>query len=78
MADQKFNNGSTPGCFKEAVCVDVDRIYDSCCERHKAPYQIELSHILISNVVFLLYSYNKKCSIIKITPPEINRVGLFL
>ena len=33
MADLK--NGCPPenGTFKEAVCVDVGRVYDSCCDR---------------------------------------------
>lgn len=33
MAD--FKNGSCPenGTFKEAVCVDAGRVYDSCCDR---------------------------------------------
>ncbi len=27
------NNSSIPGCFKEAVCVDAGRIYDSCGDK---------------------------------------------
>lgn len=32
MADLK--NGCPPehNCFKEAVCIDAGRVYDSCCE----------------------------------------------
>lgn len=35
MADLK--NGCPPenGTFKEAVCVDAGRVYDSCCEQYK-------------------------------------------
>lgn len=38
MADLK--NGCPPenGAFKEAVCVDVGRVYDSCCEQHHTLY----------------------------------------
>ena len=25
-----------PGCFKEAVCINAERIYDSCSEGHQA------------------------------------------
>lgn len=31
MADNL--NGYNPGCFKEAVCIDAYRVYDSCSER---------------------------------------------
>ena len=24
------------GCFKEAVCINAERIYDSCSEEHRA------------------------------------------
>ncbi len=33
MADNKTNLNSDVGSFKEAVCVDVGRVYDSCCDR---------------------------------------------
>lgn len=38
MADLK--NGCPPenGAFKEAVCVDAGRVYDSCCEQHRTLY----------------------------------------
>lgn len=34
MAELK--NGCPPesAVFKEAVCIDAGRVYDSCCERH--------------------------------------------
>ncbi len=32
MAD--FNSSTTPSTFKEAVCIDAGRVYDSCCEQH--------------------------------------------
>lgn len=32
MAEVK-NNGPAPGPFKEAVCIDAGRVYDSCCDR---------------------------------------------
>lgn len=41
MAEQKVTATAAPGanCFKEAVCIDAGRIYDSCCEEHTAPYK---------------------------------------
>lgn len=36
MADKEYftaAEGKNDGCFKEAVCIDAMRIYDSCCEQ---------------------------------------------
>lgn len=34
MAENRFCNYSNPGQkFKEAVCIDTSRVYDSCCDR---------------------------------------------
>lgn len=35
MADHKFANSATEtgSCFKEAVCIDTNKIYDSCADR---------------------------------------------
>lgn len=27
------NNNNIPECFKEAVCIDAGRVYDSCCDK---------------------------------------------
>ncbi len=35
MADNKTTTNEV-GSFKEAVCVDVGRVYDSCCEQYRA------------------------------------------
>ncbi len=32
MAENKLTNADT-SCFKEAVCIDAGRVYDSCCDR---------------------------------------------
>ena len=32
MADSRIGTGS-PENFKEAVCIDAGRVYDSCCDR---------------------------------------------
>ncbi|MEM1485348.1 hypothetical protein V6615_10780 [Oscillospiraceae bacterium PP1C4] len=39
MVDQKTAPVSATGanCFKEAVCIDAGRIYDSCTEEEEAP-----------------------------------------
>lgn len=34
MADSKCSQNSCSNGFKEAVCIDAGRIYDSCSERH--------------------------------------------
>lgn len=37
MAD--LRNGCAPdGDFREAVCIDAGRVYDSCCEQHHTIY----------------------------------------
>lgn len=36
MADNKTSINGDVGSFKEAVCVDVGRVYDSCCEQYRA------------------------------------------
>lgn len=33
MADIKQNCPTDSSCFKEAVCIDAGRVYDSCCDR---------------------------------------------
>ncbi len=33
MADTKQNCPTDLSCFKEAVCIDAGRVYDSCCDR---------------------------------------------
>lgn len=40
MADQKTAPVAATGanCFKEAVCIDAGRIYDSCTEEEGASY----------------------------------------
>lgn len=35
MAEQNVTNGAAG--FKEAVCIDAGRVYDSCSELHYAP-----------------------------------------
>ena len=35
MAEQNVTNGAAG--FKEAVCIDAGRVYDSCSEIHYAP-----------------------------------------
>lgn len=32
MAESKVNRPNDCNCFKEAVCIDAERIYDSCSE----------------------------------------------
>lgn len=32
MADVRNNTQSPGSAFKEAVCIDAGRVYDSCCE----------------------------------------------
>lgn len=41
MADSTTKNQAQPefSCFKEAVCINAQRIYDSCSEQHEAAYQ---------------------------------------
>lgn len=36
MADETSN--IIPDSFKEAVCIDAGRVYDSCCEHHITIY----------------------------------------
>ncbi len=37
MSDLK--NGSSTACdFKEAVCIDAGRVFDSCCQQHITIY----------------------------------------
>lgn len=33
MADVRNNSQTPTGAFKEAVCIDAGRVYDSCCDR---------------------------------------------
>jgi len=33
MSDIKSNCPAPENCFKEAVCIDAGRVYDSCCDR---------------------------------------------
>ena len=35
MADNRLMDCPSPAsnCFKEAVCIDAGRVYDSCCDR---------------------------------------------
>ena len=33
MDDNGFVSASASNCFKEAVCIDAMRVYDSCSER---------------------------------------------
>lgn len=35
-------------CFKEAVCIDAMRIYDSCSEKHLPPYKYTGSRYIFS------------------------------
>jgi len=35
MSNIKANCPGDDVCFKEAVCIDAGRVYDSCCEQHK-------------------------------------------
>ena len=35
MADTVNGCAADGASFKEAVCVDAGRVYDSCCEQHK-------------------------------------------
>lgn len=37
MADLR-NGCPTDASFKEAVCIDAGRVYDSCCEQHLTIY----------------------------------------
>ena len=50
MADNyETMNQESPnyGCFKEAVCIDASRVYDSCGDKEKgakpADFQLEVS-----------------------------------
>ena len=45
MADSKTNNQAQPefNCFKEAVCINAQRIYDSCSEQQETMYQSPFS-----------------------------------
>ena len=38
MAEIKNNCPTDDGSFKEAVCIDAGRVYDSCCEEHRTIY----------------------------------------
>lgn len=49
MAEQNLNNGTA--CFKEAVCIDAGRIYDSCSENHYPRYK---SRSKSSGFIFIL------------------------
>jgi len=42
MADSKVTPTAAPGsgCFKEAVCIDAGRIYDSCSEEDCSGYSL--------------------------------------
>lgn len=37
MAEQKLNSNAAG--FKEAVCIDAGRVYDSCSDVHCSPYK---------------------------------------
>ena len=42
MAEDDFNTLAEErgtGCFKEAVCIDAMRIYDSCSEQDRSLYK---------------------------------------
>lgn len=54
MAEQNLNNGTA--CFKEAVCIDAGRIYDSCSENHYPCYKSrsESSGFFSYSLVFIL------------------------
>lgn len=55
MAEKLFESSCNPtGPFKEAVCVDAARIYDSCGEQDVAPsplpiHQTSFNRILTTN-----------------------------
>ncbi len=81
MADQKFNNGTAPGCFKEAVCVDVNRIYDSCCDRDCLEdlrvYFCEEGQRAIQNAISVRVKSAEICKVnIDVEPVTFNR-GFF-
>lgn len=39
MADRYVSDTNPGSYFKEAVCIDALRVYDSCAEEDSAPYR---------------------------------------
>ena len=63
MSDINVNCPTDDVCFKEAVCIDAGRVYDSCCDRD-----------CLEDLRVYLREYQKKNNASKQTIDNIRRI----